>query len=339
MLYTLSNDSTHNLVFVYARRNGKLERVEAVDTRGRGDPSISGAVQGAIATDGRFLFAVDAGSSEITSFRVAGGHLHFASKVSSGGTQPVSLSVHQHVLYVLNAASSSIAGFHVSANGGLTLIRNSKASLSGTNVGPAEISFDSEGRTLIVTEKNTSKIDTYSLHDGVPTGPTVHDSAGTEPFGFAFVPGEETMVVSDAFNGQVGAGAASSYSLTPPSTLTTISAAIPDHNTAPCWVVITNNERIMFTSNTGSDTISSYNVDGQGKITLTTPDGISAHTGKGPADLALGPGDRFLFVANLKSRSIGTYAVRPSGKLTRVNDAPLLPANAVGLAALPAQGD
>jgi 6-phosphogluconolactonase (cycloisomerase 2 family) len=218
-------------------------------------------------------------------------------------------------------------------------IRNSNAPLSGNNVGPAEISFDSSGQVIVVTEKMTNDIDTYSVANGIPTGPTVHASSGTTPFGFAFVPRSEIMIVSEAFGGVSGAGAASSYSVTPPSTLTPISASVPDHNTAPCWIVITQNGGFAFTSNTGSATISAYSVDAVGNLTLTTPNGVSAQTGQSPTDLALGPHDRSLFVINLKSRTIGAYAVGAGGALSAARGAHGLPAAALGLAALPFVGE
>ena len=222
-------------------------------------------------------------------------------------------------------------------NGVLRAIPNSIASLSGSGVGPAEISFDGGGQVLVVTEKATNNIDTYSVAKGIPTGPTVYASSGMTPFGFAFVPNGETMVVSEAFGGTSGEGAASSYGVSPPDTLTPISASVPDYNTAPCWIVITRTGRIAFTSNTASNTISAYAIDAQGQLTLTTSNGISAHTGDGPTDLALGPSDRTFFVVNLKSRTIGVYAVSAGGKLVKLGAARGLPVSALGLVAMSMQ--
>jgi 6-phosphogluconolactonase (cycloisomerase 2 family) len=97
--------------------------------------------------------------------------------------------------------------------------------------------------------------------------------------------------------------------------------------------VTTSDGRIAFTSNTGSDEISAYGIDALGKITLLKG-GMSASTGRGPADLALAPDDRFLFVVNLKGRTLGAYAVGVGGKLDRLNPAPRLPNHALGLVAL-----
>ncbi len=193
IVYTLSNGGTSNKVLAFVPRGNGLRYDQSFDTGGLGEPSVAGTVQGSIALsdDGRFLFAVDAGSNEITSFRVQDDGLAFVSKVASRGMEPVSLAVHRQLLFALNETSSSITGFRITRNGDLRAIPNSTASLSGANVGPAEISFDSSGRVLVVTEKNTNDIDTYSVANGIPTGPTVHASSGMTPFGFAFVPHSE----------------------------------------------------------------------------------------------------------------------------------------------------
>ena len=335
-LYTLSNGAEHNKVLSFVPRDGGFQYDQSFDTGGLGEPSIAGTVQGSIAVsdDGRFLFAVDAGSNEITSFRIGADGLQFVDKVASGGMEPVSLTVHRDLLFVLNEASSSISGLRITRNGALRAIPNSNAPLSGANVGPAEISFDTRGKVLIVTEKTTNDIDTYSVAKGIPTGPAVHSSSGMTPFGFAFVPGRQIMVVSEAFGGASGAGAASSYMVAPPSTLTPISMSVPDHNTAPCWVVITHNGSVAFTSNTASATISAYSIDTMGNLMLTTPNGVSAQTGQSPTDLALAERDTYLFVLNLKSRTIGAYAVGSGGTLTGVRGARGLPPHAMGLAAV-----
>ena len=333
----MSNDSTRNLVEGFAARNGNFQRIAPADTRGRGDPSIAGAVAGSLAVgdNGQLLFAVDAGSNEITSFRIdANGGVSFADKVTSNGRQPVSLTVHHDLLYVVNAGSSQITGFKINPSGRLQPIPNSTQPLSGSQVGPAEISFDPSGNVLVVTEKTTNKIDTYSINNGAPSAPMVHQSAGTEPFGFAFAPHSQIMVVSDAFNGASGDGAASSYDVTP-NRASVISSIVPDQNTAPCWLVIAQDGRVAFTSNTGSDTISAYRVDPQGHLALTTVNGISAATGKGPTDLALAPDGGFLFNINLKAHTLGVYKVSTDGGLSRLKDVPRLPDAALGLAVLP----
>src|SRR5207253_96166 len=113
-------------------------------------------------------------------------------------------------LYVLNAGGSgNISGFTVDNSGRLTPIAGSTQPLSGSNVGPAQVSFSPDGRQLVVTEKTTNLLDVYSVDaNGIASGPTTTPSAGGTPFGFAFGHRSD-LFVSEA------AGSASSYVLQP----------------------------------------------------------------------------------------------------------------------------
>jgi 6-phosphogluconolactonase len=138
--------------------------------------------------------------------------------------------------------------------------------------------------------------------------------------------------VSEAFGGAPNASALSSYALTA-SGITPISPVVHTGQTAACWVVVTRNGRFAYTTNTGSGSISSYAVSGQGAIALR--ESVAADTGAGssPTDLALSPHSRELFVLNSAARSIGAYRVRPDGRLVLADIAGGLPAGATGLAA------
>jgi 6-phosphogluconolactonase len=102
--------------------------------------------------------------------------------------------------------------------------------------------------------------------------------------------------------------------------------------TAACWVVVTENGRFAYTTNTGSGSISSYAVDRDGSIALL--ESIAANTGSGsaPTDLALDR-NRHLFVLNSGSGTVGAYRVRGDGGLTPVDVVGGLPAGSTGLAA------
>src|SRR5207253_3397547 len=107
------------------------------------------------------------------------------SPVASGRTRPTSLTLHDDVLYVMNADSNSVEGFRLDQKRGLTPIEGSIQPLgAGTSV-PSQIQFDKTGRVLIVDERGSSTIDTFVVdHRGV-AGPahTTPSNAGG-PFGF-----------------------------------------------------------------------------------------------------------------------------------------------------------
>src|SRR4029077_626960 len=94
--------------------------------------------QGALvlSENGRWLFAVNAGSDDISVFSVDREELTLASRVSSGGTRPISMTVYRDLLYVLNAGGSgNITGFNIGRHGALTPISNSTRPLSGGAAG------------------------------------------------------------------------------------------------------------------------------------------------------------------------------------------------------------
>jgi 6-phosphogluconolactonase len=332
-VYTSTNSPASNAVVVFNKAaNGSLTAAGSFATGGTGTGSGLGN-QGAVALSDnhRLLFAVNAGSNQITSFEVTPHGLRRADLVASGGVEPVSLTVHGRLLYVLNAGSEeNISGFAVGRDGELTPLSGSTRPLSAGGTGPAEVSFNTDGSKLVVTEKSTSKIDTYAIAvDGRPTGPVVGDSVGPTPFGFAFDK-RDHLIVSEAFGGAAGQSALSSYNVASEGALETISASVHTGQSAACWVVTTGNGRFAFTSNTGSGSISAYEVGSDGSLTLLA-DGVSALTGASPTDLAAS--DNSLFVLNSGAHTIGAYRVHHDGSLVSIDVAGTLPSGATGLAA------
>src|SRR5213080_1292635 len=122
-VYTLTNQVGGNAVAVFARgADGRLTAAGTVSTGGTGTGAGLGS-QGAVALsdDGRWLFAVNAGSNDVSVFAVRPSGVSLAGRTASGGTRPISLTIHRNVLYVLNAGGDgNISGFTVSASGDLT---------------------------------------------------------------------------------------------------------------------------------------------------------------------------------------------------------------------------
>ena len=186
---------------------------------------------------------------------------------------------------------------------------------------------------LVVTEKATNSISTYTVgRDGRASGPDVFTSSGQTPFGFAFA-GDDTLIVSEAFGGT--ASALSSYDTDRDGGVATITPSLrAGSQLAACWVVVTDDHRLAFTTNTGSGTISSYTIGRHGRLSLL--DDVAAEQGGAPIDAALTRGSRFLYVLNSTQNRIGAYFVGPDGSLTTLNGsgASGLPAGANGLVAL-----
>ena len=327
-VYALTNAAGGNAVAMYARgADGVLSWVGSVPTGGTGAGASLGS-QGAIALadDGRWLFAVNAGSDDISAFRVTPRGLELMSRVASGGIRPISLTVHGDVLYALNAGGDgNISGFRVGNDGVLAPLAGSTRALSGSAVGPAQVSFSPTGDWLVVTEKATNRLDIYGVGpDGLVSSTRTAASVGGTPFGFAFGHRDE-LFVSEA------AGSASSYIIVDAG-LTVASGAVLTHQGAPCWAAVTKNGKFGYTANAQGGSISGFAIANDGSISLIDANGRTAVVGAGNIDLAISENSRYLYELN-GNRSISGFRVEADGHLTAVGNVVGLPASTVGLVA------
>jgi 6-phosphogluconolactonase len=337
-VYVLTNEGTGNRVMAFNRAaNGNLTPAGAYATGGFGIGMALGS-QGALALsdNGKWLYAVNAASDDVSVFWVAPSGLTLVEREPSGGDEPISLTVSKDLVYVLNAGGNgNISGFHMEQSGGLTPIAGSTRPLSSNAAGPAQVQFSPDGRTLVVTEKMTNTIDTYQVDkSGRASGPVTHASAGTTPFGFA-ISKQGRVIVSEAFGGMANASALSSYNLSKMGGLNVISASSPTHQTAACWVVITGDGKYTYTTNAGSGTISGYRIAKDGSLSLLNSDGVTGQLGNGskPLDMALSNNSHYLYALAAGTQMVNAFEVRADGSLTPVQGAGNLPASAAGIAA------
>ena len=317
-VYTITNAASGNEVLVYERSSdGSLSFQGSYATNGTGTGAGLGS-QGTVALsqDHQWLFVVNAGSNQVSSFAVQAHGLALADIVNSGGVQPVSLTVDDNLLYVLNAGGSgNISGFSIGNDGSLEPLAGSTQPLSnggaGAAPGPAEIAFGPDGDVLVVTEKATNLIDTYAVEGGIAGAPVTHPSSGVTPFGFAFDK-RDHIVVSEAFGGAPNASALSSYTVTAEE-FNLVSPSVPTTQTAACWVVISKNGKYAYTTNAGSASISSYEIGDDGELTLLAAQ--AGLTGNSPIDMAISNNGRYLYALGSASHSITMFQIKSDGSL------------------------
>src|SRR4051794_40828802 len=231
------------------------------------------ASQGALqmSDDGKYLLAVDAGSSEISVLRI----LHDGAlrqipggPVPSGGLEPVSISVHGRLAYVANGGDggSNYTGFTLNGGGRLRPLAASTVPLPDGSE-PGDVLFNSTGTNLLGVRVNTSLIDSFAVGsdgrlDAAPGSPFAAQGAG--PFGSEFRPTNPSQVfVSNAHNG-IGDGTVSAFDVATDGSLSPVGPPFPDFQTAPCWVEISHDGEFLFAVNTGSDSISRYAIASDG---------------------------------------------------------------------------
>ena len=335
-VFTSTNAPTGNELLVFsASPSGTLLLQSRMATNGQGTGGGLGN-QGAVTLsgNGRFLFVVNALSNSISTFVIRRNGLELRSTTDSGGQQPISVTEHDGVVYVLNAnGAGNVTGFR-NHGGILSPVAGGTQPLSAAGgTGPAQVGFSPDGDVLLVTEKATNKLTSYRVrHDGRIDAPVVTASSGTTPFGFAFDRRGHALV-SEAFGGAPGASSVTSYGFIEgsPARPVPISASVADTQSAACWVVATPNSRYAYVTNTGSGTVSSYAIQKSGQIALRQA--VAATAGAGPIDAAVSPDGRGLFVLNAGSHSITSFSIGHDGTLSVTGGASGLPAGSTGLAA------
>jgi 6-phosphogluconolactonase (cycloisomerase 2 family) len=341
-VYTATNGVAGNRILVLDRdARGSLSFVGSVATGGVGTGTGLGNQGGLVLSpDGRWLVVVNAASDDVSVFRVRDTKLELTSRVASRGRRPVSITIDRELVYVLNAGGAvgevdTIAGFRLDRRGRLHAIPDAVQTLSGASTAPAQVSFTPDGAFLVVTERETNLIGLFQISDdGVAAPGLFHPSAGQTPFGFSF-DRRGRLLVSEASGGAADAGSASSYRIGGDGALEVISRAVPTTESATCWLVVTENGRVAYTTNTGSGSVSAFRVDRTGGLTLRDSDGVAVTTGPGsaPTDAALSVGSRYLHTLNSGSGSISVFRVNGNGSLTGLMTLTGLPAGTNGLAA------
>jgi 6-phosphogluconolactonase len=348
-----ANDSSPVVGHVYVNDNTKpANTIGAFDrhadgtlTPETGSPFAAGgagtgaglASQGALqfSADGRFLIAVDAGSSQISVLRVhSDGSLKLVpgGVVSSHGVLPDSIAVHGSLVYVANSAAghSNYTGFRLSL-GRLFHIPGSTVTLAA-GAAPGDVLFNGTGTKLAGTEVGPSVIDSFTVGSGgrltaAPGSP--FPAQGLGPFGSEFRPANpDQLFVSNAHNTATDSGTVSAFKDHRNGTLSPIGGTpFPDHQMAPCWVEITPDGQFLFTVNTASGSVSSYRIAANGALTVLGSTPISG-TKVGAVDARLSPDGGFLYVDESAVGKVAAFTVS-GGSLAELGTSPVpLPADA-----------
>jgi hypothetical protein len=309
------------------------------------------------------LFAVNAGSNTVSSFRVRNDGLQLASVGSSqGGLSagfPVSLTESRNILYVLNSGDQgSLTGFHVHGDCSIAPIAGSSRDLSGlTNsfllpepgevlTTPAQASFAPDGKRLVLSIKGgpdglgafpSGRMAVFPVDKGGLLGaPVVTPFSFVQgtggPFSFIFADSETVIVVHA--NSQTVA----SYTINSNNTLSLLSGPLLTGDFAPCWLDGTG--QFVYTASFGGIPAVGTTPDGNGILngfsvskdgTLTSlgvsvpyPAPGSGHSGNHAIDVRVV--GRFLYFIQPRLGMVGRLTIERDGALTGlVNFGGLLP--------------
>jgi 6-phosphogluconolactonase (cycloisomerase 2 family) len=322
-VYVMNNDVDRNEVLLFTRTaDGSLRQSDRFATGGRGsggttDPLSS---QGSLTLSrgGEFLFAVNAGSGDVSVFAVSRSRLVLLDTAISGGSEPNAVAQFGELVYVINAAATSnVVGFRFE-HGHLRQIPNSTRLLSAGSSGASSLAFSPNGKFLVVTERLTNHLDVFAvLGDGTLAALTVTPSAGPGVFAVTFAPNGAAVVSETGPAGVVNGSAVSSYAVQSGGALSVISASVPTLGAANCWNVVTPDGRFVYVSNSASGSISGFSIATNGALSPVAGTVLATNpAGTANLDLAVSSDGKFLYSLNTGNGTIGIFAIHTDGTLT-----------------------
>jgi 6-phosphogluconolactonase (cycloisomerase 2 family) len=332
VVFVQNDSTTGNQVFAYDRApNGTLSLAGKYATGGAGGV-LSGSVvdhlasQGSLTYDQRhgLLYAVNAGSNSVSVFAVLHDRLILRQILPSGGSFPVSVAVHDDLVYILNARNGgSVQGYRVFFNVLIPIDRSSRplgldptATPEFTNT-PGQVAFSPSGSQLIVTTKaNGNDVDVFGVRfDGRLTAPVVNSEPGAVPFAVSFDAAGHLAIA------EAGPSALATFTLNGDGTITPI-ASVATLQAATCWVQAV--DGFFYASNAGSASLTGFQSSLGGGITLlgNTP------TDGGTVDASASADGRFLYTQTGASGIVDEFRVNTNGTLTSIGSVTV--PNAVG---------
>jgi 6-phosphogluconolactonase (cycloisomerase 2 family) len=322
-VFVQTDNLTGNQIVVYDRSaEGTLTQAGVYNTGGLGGQLVGSEVdhlasQGGLAYDREngLLYAVNAGSNTVSVFAVIGDKLALKQVISSGGTFPVSIAVHEGLVYVLNALEGgSVQGFQVSG-GRLVALAGSNRALGleadatpQFTHSPGTVVFSPSGSQLIVTTKaNGNDVDVFSVAPGglLSSSPVVNPLPGTVPFAIVFDK-KGDLILSES------AGALGDFKLDESGAIEQLDV-VPSEQIATCWVVEARGH--FYTSNPGSASLSDFSESAHGKLLALEGD---IPTDGGTVDATVTSDGHFLYVQTGAEGNVDEFSVEAGGTLDRI---------------------
>jgi 6-phosphogluconolactonase len=343
-VFTMTNAADKNEVIAFERSaSGQFYEAYRIETSGRGSGGVTDPLESqgslTLSADHSALFAVNAGSGTISTFRVQGTSLALTGTVPSGGSQPVSIAQWQNRVYVLNSGGAgSVVGFQFEADGRLHPIQNSTAFLSANATGGAAITISPDGQYVVVVERVANNIDAFRIQpNGILEPAVVNPSPGPGAFSARFSPGGNLLVSETGPAGAVNGSAISSYSVLSNGKLSAITQSLPTFGAANCWNALTPDGKFIYVSNAASANVSGFAIGSGGTL---TPIGNTV-VGNNPEgatnlDITVSGDGKFLFTLDSSIGAISVFSIQSNGELTPLGEIGDLPKSAGfnGIAAL-----
>lgn len=362
-VYVMENQAAGNTIAVFNRgTDGSLSLLQEVLTGGLGSgpgtlpPPAPNGTPGpngidsqdslVITDDGRFLIAVNPNSNDVSVLKIIHEGLQLVDRVPSGGIFPVSIAHHDNLIYVLNggaaphskAGTPTLRGFRLDHAGKLHEIHGSTIVTGPDGSQPSDAVFTEGGKLLIISEQLTVTIRVFRVgDDDLLTEQSSFPANNSAPVAVAVGPHNIVGITEGAISGfripVPNGSTVSSYRVTAEGTMELVSKSVPTNQTAACWLQFTPDGRYAYTGNTGSGSVSSFQVSENGELTLLNPVGAFLGFRSIPIDLSITPDGKFLYVLGSFIGTVQGYRIEDDGSLTSVATFPGFPFSIQGIVA------
>jgi 6-phosphogluconolactonase (cycloisomerase 2 family) len=349
-LYSETN-TTSNTIVRMARNaaDGSLTVTDSTSTGGVGTNGLTVAGTTAAAnslgsqfavttsSDGKTLFAVNAGDNTISAFSIDSTGKLTLLKKNGADDFPNSLGYSKGYLYAAFLGTSKLIAYKVASDGSLTAVSIKLLTAGGLFV-PTQVKASPDGAFLLVGSKSAAIL-SYPIGADGTLGAAVRNSTANTvdltkdiqvPFDGVFV-GNRIYVVAD-----VKTASLASYTLNADGTLSQPISVVPNLQQASCWLSITPNGKWAYVGN-GSGSISLYSVSTTGVLALVNAMAANEDIAVAGDSWISGDG-KYLYSTYLKDGSVVAYSINDvTGAITKVgNKVQVTPAN--GTTSSPMQG-
>jgi 6-phosphogluconolactonase (cycloisomerase 2 family) len=376
-VYTETDNSNLNQNAVIAYRQnaqGQLTEIGSFQTDGTGVANPTGLLgpddsdKEVIASpDGRFVFAVNQGSNSVAEFRVnLNGSLDLVgrSAVNSGGTQPISLSIANDRLYVVNRGNEvqgetatvapTITVFNILPNGWLARDGAATTELP-LGLSPSQLLISSKSQEAFLgTFTPTPLNNVAEANEVVPFHIAANGSLVPLASGGVGAPVNPPLLLglsqhpteNIVYAGLTGVNEVGVFSVDGAGNLK-LADTVAVQGSAPCWTLVSANGKFLYTIDTGSNSVGVFSLANPlhpVQIQEFTLGGPQNSTGNPTAarqttdfEFSLNPSGNTLYVIDHSTDATGTFpqgnalhvlSVAADGKLSERASSPVfLPSN------------
>ena len=278
----------------------------------------------AISKDRKYLYAIHAPGEfggktdeQVAAYEIAGrsGELKLLNRQSARGTAACYLDVDAtgKMVVLANYNTGSVASFPVKSDGSLgeatSFIQHRGSSIDkARQEGPHAhcMAISPDNQFALAADLGLDQVLVYRLEPATAKlsanqPPSVKSPAGAGPRHLTFHPsGDRVYVINELANSvTLFDYNAKSGTLVERQTIPTLPKDFAGESYC-ADLKITPNGRFLYGTNRGHDSIASYRIGDDGRLTLLA---IDPSLGKGPQNLAITPGGEFLLCANMPART------------------------------------